>query len=159
MKNTPFSITYDGSTGIIDNQNIPDRITKKLLKECKVSKSVTGGKTMYFVNPYLYDVDRPCPLLLSLFSDYLNDNSNDIKYEHMTYQKYLKTDYWKAFRQKALEHYGRRCDWCGSQGNSIILHVHHVRYDKWFDEKLENVILLCSDCHRKAHGKSFKNTK
>lgn len=73
--------------------------------------------------------------------------------EYITYSKYLHTKYWKEFREKVIEHYGAKCCWCGAAGEDVIFNVHHIRYGKRFDEKLENVVLLCDSCHRKAHGK------
>lgn len=74
----------------------------------------------------------------------------------MTYRQYLKADYWMSFRQKALEYYNNTCDWCSATSEESTLHVHHVRYGEWFDEQLEDVILLCANCHSKAHGKNYK---
>ncbi len=82
------------------------------------------------------------------------DDNNYLNYKPMSYSRYLNTKYWKEFREKAIEYYGGKCSWCGASGEGVVLQVHHIRYEKnRFDEKLENVILLCDSCHRKAHGK------
>lgn len=73
--------------------------------------------------------------------------------QNLTYNQYLKTYYWKCFREQAIEHYENKCSWCGASGDETSMSVHHIRYGVWFDEDINNVVLLCRDCHSKAHGK------
>lgn len=154
MNKKLFEITYNQWTGLIETEVIPKEIIKELLEESKISETKTDGKTMYLVNPYIFKVENPCPMLLNLFSYYKNNENIEINHNYLKYQDYLKTDYWKSFRQKSLEHYENKCNWCGADGEEVTMHVHHIKYGEWFNEELENVILLCGSCHSKAHGKS-----
>jgi hypothetical protein len=68
------------------------------------------------------------------------------------YRQYLKSDYWKEFRETAIKHYNNTCQWCGKQIKRVA-NVHHIRYGERYDEDMDNVTLLCHECHQKAHGK------
>jgi hypothetical protein len=67
------------------------------------------------------------------------------------YQAYLQSPRWKQIRAIMLSNVGK-CQLCGSKTN---LEVHHNSYEHIGDEKahLEDLIVLCHDCHRKFHSK------
>ena len=67
------------------------------------------------------------------------------------YKEYLQSDTWKAKRKAVLIRDGLRCQLCGHEKN---LHVHHVTYDRIYDEDLDDLITLCSDCHSGLHKKT-----
>jgi hypothetical protein len=75
------------------------------------------------------------------------------------YDKYLETPHWKAFQKRAFEeqrqrlgHY--RCEHCPPDAprSKEPLHVHHRTYERLGDELLEDVVIICRDCHIKIHG-------
>lgn len=67
------------------------------------------------------------------------------------YDDYLLGPHWVAFRKRVLE--GRpNCESCGAVKS---LQVHHLNYDRLGDERLEDVAVLCLDCHERAHGRKF----
>lgn len=70
------------------------------------------------------------------------------------YKKYLLSDKWKLFRQKAIDFYGDNCGRCGNKKN---LQVHHKTYRNIFKERLSDVIVLCSSCHKHAHKLKKRN--
>jgi len=35
------------------------------------------------------------------------------------------------------------------------LEVHHLTYDRLGDERMDDLEVLCPDCHRKAHGAAW----
>lgn len=65
------------------------------------------------------------------------------------YRKYLKSGKWRQKRQRKFEEVGARCEECGSLRN---LQIHHVTYVRVGDELLSDLKVLCSSCHREAHG-------
>jgi hypothetical protein len=65
------------------------------------------------------------------------------------YHEYLKSPEWKAFRKRVFEHYGKKCAECKRTKH---LHIHHKTYENVFNEKLEDVIVLCEIHHAKIHG-------
>ena len=66
------------------------------------------------------------------------------------YLKYLKSPIWKELRDTVCERDNQRCTKCDKKGE---LHVHHLTYERLFDEELEDLITLCKLCHEEAHGK------
>jgi len=64
---------------------------------------------------------------------------------------FQNSEYWKEVRTLILAR-DRSCVHCGSK---LFLEVHHITYEhKGFEkEHLGDLILLCSECHKKIHGK------
>lgn len=75
----------------------------------------------------------------------------------MVYHKYLFSEHWRSFRERAFEFYGKKCADCGTEEGRI--EVHHLTYERLGKEELEDVVVLCHDCHMKRHNsKKPKNT-
>ena len=68
----------------------------------------------------------------------------------MPYDEYLQTPEWSEKREKALRRAEHRCQICNSSG---FLHVHHRTYENRGDERLEDLAVLCEDCHKLYHYK------
>jgi 5-methylcytosine-specific restriction endonuclease McrA len=71
----------------------------------------------------------------------------------VTYDEYLRTDWWQGIKQKIYKRYMGHCAKCFATKN---LETHHLRYnDKdgslWFREKLSDLTLLCRTCHYREH--------
>ena len=64
------------------------------------------------------------------------------------YHTYLLSDKWKAVRIKKLNKCNNRCEGCQSKEK---LHIHHLTYRRIFDEHLDDLMVLCDECHIKAH--------
>jgi hypothetical protein len=70
--------------------------------------------------------------------------------KNMSPCEYRKTPEWKVLRNRALIRAGNRCQPCGnSQGP---LDVHHNSYERYGDELLEDLVVLCRSCHEHYHG-------
>ena len=64
-----------------------------------------------------------------------------------TYEEYLKTAHWQAFRQKVLDFWKHRCCICyGTEKPS----VHHRIYNL-YKEELSDCVVLCDPCHSIVH--------
>ena len=64
---------------------------------------------------------------------------------------YYRTDWWRATKAKALEHYGRACALCDSP---VALQVHHRKsgYRALFrEDPAKHLTVLCRNCHRRFH--------
>lgn len=66
----------------------------------------------------------------------------------MPYKDYLETNHWQEFRKRALSRAGYRCQLCNGKKP---LHVHHRTYENRGEERYQDVIVLCADCHKKFH--------
>lgn len=69
--------------------------------------------------------------------------------DKQNYQEYLKSDHWQKTRNKMLEHYNHTCVICGKQER---LHVHHISYDRLWQEDFDDLVVLCEDCHSWIHS-------
>ena len=73
------------------------------------------------------------------------------------YQIYLQSDHWKKLRQLKINHVGYKCQDCGNQKD---IQVHHLKYRKIYNVKLNDLLVLCRTCHVKRHKKiNLKSTK
>jgi hypothetical protein len=63
---------------------------------------------------------------------------------HMGYKKYIQSPEWKKKREKAFEFLGRKCSKCKRTNN---LDVHHINYDNLYEERINDVVVLCAVCH------------
>lgn len=67
----------------------------------------------------------------------------------ISHRRYLQSSKWQEVRSAALRHHGKVCDKCGEFGTD----VHHLRYpDVQGEEKMEDLQVLCRDCHEAIHG-------
>ena len=62
----------------------------------------------------------------------------------------LRAEDYKLLHRRVLERDGWRCQNCGS---SKDLHVHHLaKRSKLGDDALDNLIVLCANCHKMQHA-------
>lgn len=54
------------------------------------------------------------------------------------------------YRVRALEEFGPICQMCGYKENILALEVHHMDHDR-DNNDLENLIVLCCNCHAIHH--------
>jgi 5-methylcytosine-specific restriction endonuclease McrA len=66
------------------------------------------------------------------------------------YQQYLQSSQWKNKRRKVLQRAGYKCEKCGANGSS--LQIHHLTYERIFNERSSDLQAVCDRCHRRLHG-------
>lgn len=65
------------------------------------------------------------------------------------YRLFLRSEFWRALSAEKRRLVGK-CEDCGKRER---LQSHHWRYPaNWFDTTLDDLRVLCRECHRKAHG-------
>ena len=69
----------------------------------------------------------------------------------MPYREYLRTPEWRRKRDQALAGADHRCQLDARHRDR--LEVHHRTYERRGAELPSDLVVLCSDCHRKHHGK------
>lgn len=62
-------------------------------------------------------------------------------------EEYYKSEEWEKVRIFALRRSQNRCQRCGAEG---ILEVHHLTYDNLYNERPEDLEVLCKKCHPPA---------
>ena len=108
----------------------------------------------------------PNPIRLSSVEVYRPDPPKEKKksvgvpeptYRQM-YKAYMASDLWKNKRGELFLTKPRRCEKCGFDG---MVDVHHLHYGNIGNENLEDLQILCRDCHETEHMLrpkwSFKN--
>jgi hypothetical protein len=72
-----------------------------------------------------------------------------LSFNQISHRKYLQSLKWQEIRAAALNHYGKTCSKCGEFGTD----VHHLRYPSvQGEEGMEDLEVLCRDCHEAIHG-------
>ena len=74
-----------------------------------------------------------------------------LELQSMPYNQYLKTPEWTERRNRHLKYAKYKCQIC-NQGNTV-LNVHHRTYENRGNELINDLIVLCSDCHKTFHHK------
>jgi hypothetical protein len=77
--------------------------------------------------------------------------SNYLSSPRGQYHKYLESLEWKAKRE-LVKRDGYICTQCKCKP---AFHAHHLTYENIFNEKLEDLISVCADCHSKIHYKEL----
>lgn len=72
------------------------------------------------------------------------------KYHGRNYDEYLQSESWKSKRKVILNRDNHTCQSCLSERAT---QVHHLTYDRKYNELPNDLVSLCSDCHREIHGK------
>lgn len=65
------------------------------------------------------------------------------------YRNYLLTPAWRFKRRLVLARCNGKCEGCAGRPAT---EVHHLTYDHVGDELLYELVGLCENCHKKAHG-------
>lgn len=65
------------------------------------------------------------------------------------YEEHIASEKWASLRQAVVLREHGQCQGCGRQ---YAHEVHHLTYKHLGDEFLFELVLLCSSCHRRAHG-------
>lgn len=78
----------------------------------------------------------------------------DTKETCYSYDEYNKSLHWGRLRLRKLKMAKeRRCEGC--KRRHIGMQVHHLTYENIGNEKMEDLKVLCPNCHAKAHGKTI----
>ncbi|MGL5712626.1 MAG: HNH endonuclease [Paraclostridium sp.] len=70
------------------------------------------------------------------------------------YDDYINSYEWKILRRQVIRRDLKRCRNCGT--NRKQLHVHHLTYERFGNERLDDLMTLCVDCHRYIHREKDK---
>jgi 5-methylcytosine-specific restriction endonuclease McrA len=71
------------------------------------------------------------------------------KTPYINHRKYILSAAWKKKAQEKRDLVGNKCELCNLENN---LQVHHLTYERLGKELMEDLQVLCGDCHMKVHG-------
>jgi hypothetical protein len=74
------------------------------------------------------------------------------EYRGRPYVERRQTKEWAILKKQVHRRDGYRCRLCGR--DDVDLHVHHCTYENYAQERLEDLITLCSACHHDFHFRS-----
>jgi len=69
------------------------------------------------------------------------------KEEEDFYSAYLRSPKWALKRKQALARSENKCERCGLSKWTVKLEVHHLTYERLGHEDLDDLQVLCEDCH------------
>jgi 5-methylcytosine-specific restriction endonuclease McrA len=86
--------------------------------------------------------------MLDLFGNAVNAPQE--KSDEEEYQDYISSAMWRRKAKDAIKRAGNKCEECGISKWSITLEVHHLTYEHFKHERLEELRALCPECHKRA---------
>ena len=72
--------------------------------------------------------------------------------KRITYGNYIHSPRWKALKKQMLDKFGARCQICNDSANYSKLELHHRTYERFENERMEDLTLLCKPCHKLLLG-------
>lgn len=84
------------------------------------------------------------------------------KYDKKKYYSYLESKEWLAIRVELLYTRGCTCEKCKKDFEPQKLQIHHITYDRLFNELPSDLLVVCGKCHMEIHGidpSKFKKKK
>lgn len=79
----------------------------------------------------------------------LSQQARRAQLKRMPFEEYRMTPEWQCKRTQALTRAGYRCQVCGRR--DVRLDVHHNTYERYGDESIHDLVVLCEECHRLFH--------
>lgn len=67
--------------------------------------------------------------------------------ETTDYDSYINSEVWREKARRIRERDGYRCRICGAM--DVPLEVHHITYARLYEERDEDLLAVCPECHRK----------
>jgi hypothetical protein len=71
-------------------------------------------------------------------------------------RKYYRSEAWEEKRQAVIKRAGGLCEYCREEP---INHIHHLTYERFGDEELQDLLGLCFNCHQRQHPKRDLSTR
>ena len=126
--------------------NSPNR--NKALSSKKYGEKIRSEFSNSRFSEFKENKERERQELAEQKAGYNKRNSKRYKY-HI----YLISEKWKELREKVKERDNFLCQECKTNKAE---EVHHLTYENVFNEKMSDLISVCSDCHKKLHKSEQK---
>jgi hypothetical protein len=68
--------------------------------------------------------------------------------QNIQYMKYLESENWRLLKEQIHERSGGICEICQ---NALGEDVHHLTYERIFNELLIDLVHVCRNCHKSQH--------
>lgn len=83
----------------------------------------------------------------------MSKTSKKSTYDYPRYRKYILSAEWLIKKSWLISTYLKR-GWdicCAKCGDTQNLHIHHLSYENLYNEKLNDLMILCNECHKQRH--------
>ena len=77
--------------------------------------------------------------------------NKEVEKHKRKYYDYLQSNEWQVKRNQLFDLKGRVCERCNKDLKGKIADVHHKTYENIFNEKLDDLEVLCRPCHQEEH--------
>jgi len=74
------------------------------------------------------------------------------KYDKKKYYSYLESKQWLEIRVELLYTRGCKCEKCKKDFEPQKLQIHHITYDRLFNELPSDLLVVCGRCHMELHN-------
>jgi len=88
--------------------------------------------------------------LIDLFGNQVRSAVIEEKTFEEKYADYIGSAAWKRLREYKIKSVGNKCEKCHISGYTVELQVHHLSYERFKHECLDDLQVLCQKCHVKA---------
>jgi len=112
---------------------------RQCIRELENADLITYSQGGLEQNPSRYRINQS-------WLDFATDHGTEIGVDIHFLENKRTIVAWKAIRWKVMERDGYKCTKCP---NTTSLVVHHLTYERYGHELLEDLVTLCTDCHRK----------
>lgn len=79
--------------------------------------------------------------------------------ENNAYYEYIKSPEWHSLKIDIIQARGCKCERCNKKKHPAKLQLHHLTYERLFNEESQDLMLVCRRCHMKEHGLIKKPVK
>lgn len=99
--------------------------------------------------------------LVDLFGNLISeDDDKPARSFAERYKAYINSPQWKRKRRQAIDHASNQCQVCGVYGTrQTQLEVHHKTYERFMNERLEDLEVVCQPCHLERDKVRAKESK
>lgn len=75
------------------------------------------------------------------------------------YDEYMKSEMWQNLRMIIFNRDYCQCRQCHKELNKDNFHCHHITYERFKFEAVDDLVTLCPECHEKIHEFHGKDAK
>ena len=64
---------------------------------------------------------------------------------------YMRTPQWLKLKKDVIDFQNQRCGHCNVLIDTNVSDLHHMTYDRLFNERITDMMALCRPCHHRYH--------
>lgn len=120
------------------------------LDQRKFRKFVKEAREQEYIDKVLRDSDKQQEYIKPVEPP----KTPKLKYDRYRYLQYIQSPEWRKKSLLVKQKANFRCKSCNSSTN---LQTHHITYKNLYNEKEDQLVCLCANCHQDLHNYYGKN--